>query len=711
MEYKVALSYAREDSPFARYVADILVQYLGEDNVFSYIDSLGKIKGINSFFEFLDKALKSGDTGKSVFMIVFVHKVKVKNVFDSRIVVAQENELQSWQNITHDRNANRIGRLKTWSVCIPNHNMSDERVNDWSVSFDINTFGRERDVCNLAKDIDKSSAEYVAEVLLRDILGLNTINHSSKAFTYEKDIISFYKKLLTDLGSNNSFSGNEKIRKSFNEGVPLTWPTVRRRTDKKLKDNQLVERNLIGDPRNDIADLQHDVAEDWTERVVVSAALSEYHDCYLLDDKPDTCMIRSKLCFPEAGPRSKIMRHQVSVGIVVSGGIAPGINAVIDGIVQRHKEYDQGCSIFGYKNGLRALTQNPIQIRNDQIMLSTTVCNGCRNTAEHLSEGGSILGTYRLDRLDLPENEDQLQRIISNITGLDVLYIIGGDGSMKAANLLSMKMREQDNPISIVGIPKTMDNDILWVWQSFGFATAVEKAREIINCLYTEVKSNPRICILQLFGSVSGFVVSHAVLSSQSGQCDAALIPEATFKISDLADHLLRRFKTSNGAVDRDQVPWGMVVMAETAIPEDAESYIDFANLSLEEEGAYRNYRTEERYIDGQTTDELRSAGLKIVKAGLEHELTPHFTDDVRIFTNEPRHILRATNPSFSDIINGQRLGALAVDNAMAGYSDFMVSQWLTEFVLVPLRLVSLGRKRIPQSGIFWKSVIAKTGQ
>lgn len=709
MECKVALSYAREDYPFVRYVTDILVQYLGGDNVFSYIDALGGKKGINSFFEFVYEALKSGDREKSVFMIVFVRNVRRQNFLDSRIVVAQDNELQSWQNITHDRNANRIGRLKTWSVCIPNHNMNNN--DDWSISFDVEAFGRERDVCNFATDIDKSSAEYVAEILLRDILGLNAINHSSKAFTYEKDIISFYKKLLTDLGSNNSFSGDEKIRRSFNEGVPLTWPTVRRRTDKTLQENQLVEQRLIGDPRNDIADLQHDVAEDWTERVVVSAALSEYHDCYLLDEEPDKCMIRSKLCFPEAGPRAKIMRDPVTVGIVVSGGIAPGINAVIDGIVQRHKEYDPSCSIFGYKNGLRALSQNPTQMRNGEIMLSTTVCNGCRNTAEHLSEGGSILGTYRLDRLDLPENEDQLEKVISNIAGLDVLYVIGGDGSMKAANLLSMKMREQNNPVSIVGIPKTMDNDILWVWQSFGFATAVEKAREIINCLYTEVKSNPRICILQLFGSVSGFVVSHAVLSSQSGQCDAALIPESKFTIKDLASHLLRHFRTSNGDVDRTQVPWGMVVMAETAIPEDAESYIDFANLSSKEDGAYRNYKTEERYIDGQTTDELRSAGLKIVKAGLEHELKLHFRDDVRIFTNEPRHILRATNPSFSDIINGQRLGALAVDNAMAGYSDFMVSQWLTEFVLVPLRLVSLGRKRIPQSGIFWKSVLAKTGQ
>ena len=83
----------------------------------------------------------------------------------------------------------------------------------------------------------------------------------------------------------------------------------------------------------------------------------------------------------------------------------------------------------------------------------------------------------------------------------------------------------------------------------------------------------------------------------------------------------------------------------------------------------------------------------------------------LRLVANEPRHLLRSAAPSTSDITMAQRLGILAVDNALAGYTDFMISQWLTEYVLVPLELVVLGRKRIPQSGIFWKSVLAKTGQ
>ena len=165
--------------------------------------------------------------------------------------------------------------------------------------------------------------------------------------------------------------------------------------------------------------------------------------------------------------------------------------------------------------------------------------------------------------------------------------------------------------------------------------------------------------------------------------------------------------------------------MAETAIPTDARDYVRKGGIDIglsEDEKQqieqFCNLRDDNKRIQGQTNDLLRSGGLKIVARGL-HKLLhstkieqgdPHWKK-LRVFTNEPRHLLRAIPPSCTDIIFGNRLGTLAVDNAIAGYSDFMISHWLTEYVLVPLELVVLGRKRIPKSGIFWKSVIAKTGQ
>ncbi|MGD9126204.1 MAG: hypothetical protein PVH19_02395, partial [Planctomycetia bacterium] len=153
--------------------------------------------------------------------------------------------------------------------------------------------------------------------------------------------------------------------------------------------------------------------------------------------------------------------------------------------------------------------------------------------------------------------------------------------------------------------------------------------------------------------------------------------------------------------------------------PKDWENYREFLTQEeAEDVGDYWAERANGRYPQGQTSDLLRSAGLKLVRKGVMKELERYIREFVppnvtmfpaRSFSSEPRHILRATEPSFSDIIIGQRLGSLAVDNAMAGYTDFMISQWLTEYVLVPLRLVSMGRKRIPESGIFWKSVRDKT--
>src|SRR5690606_18459493 len=114
---------------------------------------------------------------------------------------------------------------------------------------------------------------------------------------------------------------------------------------------------------------------------------------------------------------------------------------------------------------------------------------------------------------------------------------------MKAAHALHSVYEKRfpgfnDWRLNIVGIPKTMDNDILWVWQTFGVMSAVEKAREFIGYLAVETSSNPRVGIVQLFGSDSGFVVSHAVLASRTGICDFALIPESNYKLEVLIPKL-----------------------------------------------------------------------------------------------------------------------------------------------------------------------------
>lgn len=514
----------------------------------------------------------------------------------------------------------------------------------------------------------------------------------------------------------------ESIRARQLEGCPAEWPEVVR-WDENLRDNRLDQRD-VGKFRSDDAR-------------VVAAALSKYH-C-------EFCMRENNLSFLEAGPRAKLAYPQpgrnLSVAIIVSGGIAPGINAVIDGITQRHymyaKKHNYRVKVYGIRDGFQAFdnfSQSHVTLipSNDP---GGIPARSFEETSSHVDEGGSILGTSRFEGLiSLDTRKRELDNIVSLLfdNQIDILYVIGGDGSMKAAHAIwsfAQEYAEQrglQRKLSVVAVPKTMDNDILWVWQTFGFLSAVERARELIEHLSTEVRSNPRLGVVQLFGSDSGFVVSHAVLASRTGICDAALIPEIDFSMQELAKYLKRRICERHSQLEGGRIPYGFIILSETAIPTDAMEYIEDPEIGLSEreKEAVRNFnskRGSQIRIEGQTDDTLRTAGLKIVSRGLLKLLPMSMESDfstvqpdwnkLRVFTNEPRHLLRATPPRSADIITAQRLGILAVDNALAGYTDFMVSQWLTEYVLVPLKLVVMGRKRIPKEGIFWKSVLAKTGQ
>jgi 6-phosphofructokinase 1 len=407
------------------------------------------------------------------------------------------------------------------------------------------------------------------------------------------------------------------------------------------------------------------------------------------------------------------------VGILVSGGIAPGINALIDGIVSRHTLYSERqmperhhcLEIFGYREGFKALFcagVNPQRLTPE--MIRTVV-----------ETGGSYLGTSRVDTL-LPgashkKRDFELMNAVGRLQfdGINILYVIGGDGSMSCAHALWHYARKIGYGLSVVGLPKAMDNDILWVWQSFGFLSAVEEARKAILHMHTEVSSNPRVGIIQLFGSDSGFVASHAGYSTA---CDLVLIPEDPMTMDEIFAHVSRRLEERYGGGLNNTSPYAVVVMAETALPSDADNYYTHTRVGLtqKEIDAVRAFLSQKRRVRGQTPNELRTAGLKIVSGVLEEKIQSTleptgYWKDFRVITNEPRHLIRSIPPSVTDVIFGERLGCLAVDNAMAGYTDFMVSQWLTEFVLVPLPLVVLGRKRVSTDGIFWKSVLAKTQQ
>lgn len=301
---------------------------------------------------------------------------------------------------------------------------------------------------------------------------------------------------------------------------------------------------------------------------------------------------------------------------------------------------------------------------------------------------------HKLDGDGQPEVDDDEKRIkamagvISNnlhYNNIDILYVIGGDGSLRIVHEIAAL-----NPTrSIVGIPKTMDNDILWVWQSFGFDTAVEQAARIINTLRSEAEATRRICLVELFGAESGFVAANAALAS--GHVDAVLIPEVfdpltTDEAQDYIHNIIEHIETTVQGEPHN--PHAIVVVAE-----GVGTYLEKKGVSINKSKVMKT-----RFIDQ-------------FKAAIKKRVRDAYGQPVEIFVNQPRHYIRAVPANAHDQIYCERLGALAVDNALAGYTSFMISQWLTEYVLVPTKLVIHGQKGIPVNGMFWKQVVSSTRQ
>lgn len=391
--------------------------------------------------------------------------------------------------------------------------------------------------------------------------------------------------------------------------------------------------------------------------------------------------------FLEAGPRQDLRfdPHRVQAAIVTTGGLAPGLHCVIHSIVKRHchtyRMDEADGRIYGVYNsfkGLCNLADNLVELNS-------------KTTEEWLDQGGSKLGIVRYLH-NGREGDEAIAAMAGEITAnlrnnrIDILYVIGGDGTLRVAHEIAISNLTR----SIVAIPKTMDNDILWVWQSFGFDTAVEQATRVINTLRSEAEATRRIGIIQLFGAESGFVAANAALAS--GHVDAVLIPEVIklLTVGQAQSYLDKIVEHIEDKVERHRRhdPHAVVVVAE-----GVGTYLEKMEACIE--------------------------GVKVQKATFINQLTNLIKKRVRdahgepvpVFENEPRHYIRSVPANAHDQIYCERLGALAVDSALAGFTDCMISQWLTEFVLVPMGLATRGQKSIPVNGMFWKQVVSSTGQ
>jgi len=415
--------------------------------------------------------------------------------------------------------------------------------------------------------------------------------------------------------------------------------------------------------------------------------------------------------FLEAGPRELLRLDPclVRAAIVAVGGTAPGTNAVIHAIVRRHTRYveaaverweDRGrqgpmpkCmgDLLGIVNGFEGLMAPqpwPTAAVPGPITLTPEKTEAWRN------EAGCELGLSRYD-FSAGNLVDQAAKNLID-AGINILYVIGGDGGMQGATRLAAALRHypKGRDIAVVGIPKTMDNDIGWAWRSLGYRTALAEAARILDTLHADVRANRRVILAELFGADAGFVTAGAAMAS--GKADLVLIREEVLDPWKAVAHIAGTTREKGCA---------LVVIAEGALSKLGRELVERKAIQAPQSPGLglRDPWYERR--------DLHDLVLKWLRDSLRAEFLRPEVFTGHVVVSQPGYLIRAVPPSAEDIIYAERLGDLAVDNALAGYTDFMTSQWQTHFVLVPLSLVMRVRRRVLTSGPFWREVVASTGQ
>ena len=374
------------------------------------------------------------------------------------------------------------------------------------------------------------------------------------------------------------------------------------------------------------------------------------------------------LKFEEAGPRQNLYfdPSKTKCAIVTCGGLCPGINDVIRSIVMEAHHNYRIPSIQGIRYGLQGFI--PEYGHKTKELTPGNVSN------IH-AFGGTILGSSRGHQ---PPEEivDALERM-----NINVLFMIGGDGTMKAARTVNEEIGKRGLKVAVIGIPKTIDNDISFVTRSFGFDTAVEKATEAIQCAHTEAKGAPNgIGLVKLMGRESGFIAAQAALALK--EVNFVLIPEDKFELEGpggLLKALEERLETRHHAV---------IVVAEGA--------------------------GQELCTNAKAKDDSGNPVLGDICQILIREIKTRFTKQNIPFTLkyiDPSYIIRSIPANANDRIYCGFLGQHAVHAAMAGKTGMVVSRLQDRFVNLPLELVTLQRRKLNITSNYWRTVLESTGQ
>ena len=379
--------------------------------------------------------------------------------------------------------------------------------------------------------------------------------------------------------------------------------------------------------------------------------------------------VQPELAFEKAGPREYIFfePERTTAAIVTCGGLCPGLNNVIRSLyMQLHHNYGVRRVLgirYGYQGLNPAAGLPPVEL-----------------TAEFVEPihklGGTVLGTSRG-----PQDPKVMVDFLAS-QKVDILFTVGGDGTQRGAHQIALEARRRGLPLAVVGIPKTIDNDIPYVWETFGYKTALREAREVLDCAHAEAKGvRNGISLVKLMGRHSGSIAAGATLASQ--EVNFTLIPEIPFALEGeggFLDCLTQRMRARGHA---------LIVVAEGAGQE---------------------------YIPGESpgTDDSGNPRLKDIGAFLKDRIAEHFRRlgiPVTLRYFDPSYIIRSVPAGTEDSLLCDRLARNAVHAAMAGKTNVLIGLWYNTFIHVPIPLAISEKKRLSPTSEVWRSVLLATGQ
>ncbi len=366
-----------------------------------------------------------------------------------------------------------------------------------------------------------------------------------------------------------------------------------------------------------------------------------------------------------AGPRETLYfdPSTLACGIVTCGGLCPGLNDVIRSTVLSLYHHYGVTKIYGFRYGYEGLVR---RLGHPPLELAPAVVNRIHES------GGSFLGSSRG-----PQDPAEMVQTLKELN-IGILFAIGGDGTLRGAKTIGEEAARQGLTLGVIGIPKTIDNDVSFVQTTFGFETAVSEARRATSAANAEAESARNgIGLVKLMGRDSGYIAAYSVLADS--HVNFCLIPEVPFTLEKLLAELERRLERRGHALIVAAEGAGQDLFAKTDA-RDASGNVKYGDIGIF----------------------LRDA------------ISRHFKEraiDVTLKYIDPSYAIRSVPAVAHDSAFCLLLGQNAVHAGMSGRTNMVVSFWNHRFTHVPISLAVSARKTIDPDGLLWNSVLASTGQ